>query len=135
MDFSSLLRSLKECARPGCQTKFIPEGGRTDFCSDLCVTRNNQQKGRVDTRPNYPLPAPPKQRKPVPTPPRRYTSKKRPTALCPHDTKQTFVTPELAWEFIDTTFPDDHVIHPYRCECGAIHIGHYGRGERFERTK
>jgi hypothetical protein len=47
-----------------------------------------------------------------------------PGALCPTPYKMTFVTEELAWDFIAVTFPDDRVIRPYPCPCGALHIGH-----------
>jgi hypothetical protein len=54
----------------------------------------------------------------------------RPGPLCPKPYKMTFATTELAQAFIDVTFPDDRVIEPYPCPCGAIHIGHPSKEEK-----
>lgn len=48
--------------------------------------------------------------------------------LCPNPEKKTYVTQELAQRFIKDTHPDDPFLRPYRCECGALHIGHSRKG-------
>lgn len=48
--------------------------------------------------------------------------------LCPNPEKKTYVTQELAQQFIKETHPDDPFLRPYRCECGALHIGHSRKG-------
>lgn len=118
MSFSDLLSTLRECGRPGCVTKFIPSATQPDFCSDLCVLRARQQRGAVDTRPNYNLPAPVRSQTP------KKVRKPKSTAVCPQKMKKVFVTWELAQDWIANVHPDDVNIRPYRCQCGAIHIGH-----------
>lgn len=135
MDFSSLLGSLETCTRPGCETKFFPgQDGRTKYCSDLCVVRARQQKGKVDTRPNYAVPTPPVRKsspsRALPNP----QKESRSTALCPQGNKKTFVTASLAWDWIDEKHPEDSLIRPYRCDCGAIHIGHSSPGKRNDKA-
>lgn len=49
---------------------------------------------------------------------------RKPTALCPHPYKKTFVTKELALNFIEKAHRNDKTVVPYKCSCGAIHIGH-----------
>lgn len=42
--------------------------------------------------------------------------------ITPH--KRTYPTPEDAWAHIRDDFPHDPDLRPYRCPCGAVHIGH-----------
>lgn len=44
--------------------------------------------------------------------------------ICPHPEKKVYVTRNQARRFIKAYHPFDKEIHPYICECGAIHIGH-----------
>lgn len=44
--------------------------------------------------------------------------------LCPHPEKKVYVTRNQARRFIKAYHPFDKDIHPYVCECGALHIGH-----------
>lgn len=52
--------------------------------------------------------------------------RKRPSdskpGLCPRPYKRVFVTYELAQQAC--TELDDPMLKPYRCTCGALHIGH-----------
>lgn len=48
--------------------------------------------------------------------------------LCPNPEKKTYVTQKLAQDFINEVHPDDPFLRPYRCECGALHIGHSRKG-------
>lgn len=57
------------------------------------------------------------------------------SAVCPHPLKQTFVVSHLAWMWIDEHHVGDEDIHPYRCVCGALHIGHHsGPGVVYTRS-
>lgn len=67
---------------------------------------------------------PPAELKPSPAVKPTVKAKRKPTALCPQPYKKTFVTKELALDFIDKAHPNDKNIVPYPCPCGAIHIGH-----------
>ena len=44
--------------------------------------------------------------------------------LCPNPYKRTYATRGLAEDFIMEVYPDDPYLKPYRCKCGALHIGH-----------
>lgn len=48
----------------------------------------------------------------------------RSSQLCPHPYKKVFVTLQLASEAANALGGDPEGIHPYRCPCGALHIGH-----------
>lgn len=48
----------------------------------------------------------------------------RPTQLCPHPNKKVFVTLALANDAANALGGNIEGIHPYRCPCGALHIGH-----------
>lgn len=43
---------------------------------------------------------------------------------CPEPQKKTYRTDAEARTFIEQFHPDDPYIRPYKCRCGAIHIGH-----------
>tara|TARA_B100001146_G_scaffold101880_1_gene90244 strand:+ start:1029 stop:1592 length:564 start_codon:yes stop_codon:yes gene_type:complete len=43
---------------------------------------------------------------------------------CPEPQKKTYRTEDEAKTFISEHHPDDPYIRPYKCRCGAIHIGH-----------
>jgi hypothetical protein len=47
--------------------------------------------------------------------------------LCPRPRKRVYTTLEEAEAHIAADFPTDDRIHPYRCVCGLIHIGHQRR--------
>ncbi len=53
---------------------------------------------------------------------------------CPHPYKKSFVTTELAEEFIHKKFPDDETMEAYKCRCGTIHIGHPRQTARPKKT-
>lgn len=44
--------------------------------------------------------------------------------LCPHPEKKVYITRNQARRVIKAFHPFDKEIHPYECDCGAIHIGH-----------
>jgi hypothetical protein len=46
---------------------------------------------------------------------------------CPNPYKKVFVTEKIAQEWIDRVHRGDDGMLPYRCQCGAIHIGHSQR--------
>lgn len=43
---------------------------------------------------------------------------------CPTPYKQSFITVEIAKEYIRLVHPEEKNFSPYICKCGSIHIGH-----------
>ncbi len=39
-------------------------------------------------------------------------------------------TTEKAWEFITANHPNDPLLKPYRCGCGALHVGHNSKSKK-----
>ena len=46
-----------------------------------------------------------------------------PGPLCPNPQKESYRSMNLAWDFIAQHHPNNPLIVPYPCSCGAFHIG------------
>lgn len=94
------------------------EQSKRDRTINLSVYKDNK-KMPIPTTDVY------KGKKPKAKPDTKHSGMDRSASqLCPHPYKKSFVTEELANAFIESQHPGDKHIRPYKCPCGALHIGH-----------
>jgi hypothetical protein len=93
------------CAHKPCRAEFQAEDLRQKYCSPQHGKMARRRKSRAMQ--NY-----------------TRSTIERPGQLCPKPYKKVFVTMKLANEAANNLGGEVEGIRPYRCVCGALHIGH-----------
>lgn len=100
---------------PVCSAPFLPgtaTGTELGACDTYCGVRCRVIAARRDERQARGLP-------PIVADPTPLNA----TAICPQPLKASYPNEQTAAAFIAEVHSDEPALRPYRCPCGAIHIG------------